>query len=360
MVKNTENQTKFTTLINSIGYSGFNVTAIKKGLEYFLIKKDKKNFMLCLEELYLFSQFCEDEKEQKIANGIISSLVNKLIMLFDEEISFIEIDKYLLVRKFLELFESDNKNFKYLGIVSDILFDCQLSKRNISSRIFFKYSDKLEEDLSDEQLFKQFKIYFEKDDEECLKYMYKILDNNKIGKKRIFNRRENIYMIWEYLSNLELDENLKKVLDYKLNNFYNRRNKSRHLFLSSVVDMCMNKNDYENKLDELENKYEIKQDVKVKKKKRDTLDLESVYFLGQNNKLKIEEDENKYFNSEWNDFYYNFIPPKEKRSSKKSKNKIKKETIDKESDEEINLEKISENSLSDEESNKSESKVKVL
>merc|ERR1711918_198916 len=115
------------------------------------------------------------------------------------------------------------------------------------------------------------------------------------------------------------------------------RNKSRHLFLSSVVDMCMFKNDYENKLDELENKYEIKQDVKVKKKKRDILDLESINF---NKESKNDEEENKYFNSEWNDFYFNFIPPKEKRSSKKSK-KIKKETIDKDSDEEINLDKIS-------------------
>ena len=355
MSKNTENQTKFTTLINSIGYSGYNVTAIKKGLEYFLRNKDKKNFMLCLEELYLFSQFCKDEKEEKIANGILSSIKNKLILLFDEELSFIEIDKYLLVKKILDSFES-NKNFKYLSVVSDILFDCQLSKRNISGKIFFTYSDTPNEDLSDENLFKQFKIYFEKDDDECLKYMYKILDNNNLGKKRIFNRRENIYMIWEYLSNLELDDNIKKVLDYKLNNFYNRRNKSRHLFLSSVVDMCMFKNDYENKLDELENKYEIKQDVKVKKKKRDILDLESINF---NKESKNDEEENKYFNSEWNDFYWNFIPPKEKRSSKKSK-KIKKEIIDKESDEEINLDKISDDSLSDEESDKGECKVKVL
>jgi hypothetical protein len=57
--------------------------------------------MLCLEELYLFSQFCKDEKEEKIANGILSSIKNKLIILFDEELSFIEIDKYLLVRKIL-------------------------------------------------------------------------------------------------------------------------------------------------------------------------------------------------------------------------------------------------------------------
>ena len=355
MSKNTENQTKFTTLINSIGYSGYNVTAIKKGLEYFLRNKDKKNFMLCLEELYLFSQFSEGEKEEKISNGILSSIKNKLIILFDEELSFIEIDKYLLIRKFLDSFEL-NKSFKYLSIVSDILFDCQLSKRNISSKKFFTYSDTIEENLSDEHLFKQFKIYFEKDDEECLKYMYKILDNNKIGKKRIFNRRENIYMIWEYLKNLDLDENIKKVLDYKLNKFYNRRNKSRHLFLSSVVDMCMFKDDYENKLDELEKKYEIKQDVKVKKKKREILDLETVNF---NKESKNDEEENKYFNSEWNDFYFNFIPSKEKRSSKKSKN-IKKETIDKDSEEEVILDKISDGSLSDEDSDKGVCKVKVL
>merc|ERR1712031_14509 len=133
--------------------------------------------------------------------------------------------------------------------------------------------------------------------------------------------------IWEYLSNLNLDENIKKVLDYKLNNFYNRRNKSRHLFLSSVVDMCMYKDDYENKLDELEKKYEIKQDVKVKKKKRETLDLESVYFSGENNKLKINEEGNKYLNPEWNDFYFNFIPPKEKEVVKNQKKLRKKQLI---------------------------------
>ena len=32
--------------------------------------------------------------------------------------------------------------------------------------------------------------------------------------------------------------------------------------------MCMYKDDYENKLDELEKKYEIKQDVKVKKEEK--------------------------------------------------------------------------------------------
>lgn len=36
MVKTKENQTKFTTLINSIGYSGYSVTKLKQGLEIFL------------------------------------------------------------------------------------------------------------------------------------------------------------------------------------------------------------------------------------------------------------------------------------------------------------------------------------
>ena len=48
---------------------------------------------------------------------------------------------------------------------------------------------KPEEDLSDEHLFKKFKIYFEKDDEECLKYMYKIFDNNNSRKEYLIDVR---------------------------------------------------------------------------------------------------------------------------------------------------------------------------
>ena len=46
--------------------------------------------------IYLVS-FQKMRTKKKLQMEYLSSIVNKLIILFDEELSFIEIDKYLLV-----------------------------------------------------------------------------------------------------------------------------------------------------------------------------------------------------------------------------------------------------------------------
>merc|ERR1711988_133347 len=167
-----------------------------------------------------------------------------------------------MIRNYLKEF-SEKKDFKFLKIVTDILFDSKLSKRNNYGKAFYLKSDDFSEDLTDEESFKKFKELFESKDNNCLKYMYKILENNNSGKKRIFRNRK--------------DNNIKKVLEYKINNFFDKRNKNRFLFLSSAVDLCMFKEDYENKLQDLEKKYFDKDNYKIKKKKRDKLNLDDIY-----------------------------------------------------------------------------------
>lgn len=353
MVKAVENQIKFTTLINSISFSGHNIINLKRGLEIFLRKNNYEKFVLCLEELYLFNEFSKSEKEKAIAKGILSSIVNKLNMLMDEEILFLEVDRYILVKKYLDKFETDDYNFKYLLIVSKILFDSKLSKRNNYSRSFWMTDES--DDLPDDESFIKFKQLFENQDEECLKYMFKILDNNNSGKKRIFNRKDNIYMIWEYLLNLNNDSNISKVLNYRLNNFFNRRNKNRHLFLSSSVDLCMYRHNY--KSEDLETKYEDEgTNHKIKKKKRENIDLESYFHEISENNIKLEdffkienEDDDEYFREEWKE---KFITSQNKNSKKKeSKKKTKSSKSDvkcnnnilkNDSDEEISINNLSE------------------
>lgn len=365
MVKTKENQIKFTTLINSIGYSGYSVTKLKQGLEVFLRNRDKKNFNLCLEELYLFSNFSETDKEKKISNGILSSIANKLILLFEEEISFIEVDKYIKVREYLSKF-SEDKNFKYLKTVSNILFDCELSKRTNYGKSYFKLAISSDDKkLSDDELFIKFKQLFENSDEECLKYMYNILENNNCGTKRLFNRKDNIYMIWDYLMNLANEENIKKVLNFKLNNFFDKRNKYRYLFLASAVDLCLFKDDYVNKFDDLENKYLEKDNIKIKMKKRDNLNLNSVYnvtdFKSKDEFYKIENE--NYLSEEWRE---SFLNEKKEEGVKELKNKKKafiksKNMIDNDSDDSIELNNDSDDSSSDEEIiNKKLCKVKLV
>lgn len=366
MVTNIENQTKFTTLINSIGYSGYDVIKLKQGLEIYLRKNDKKNFLLCLEELFLFNNFSESDDEKKISNGILSSIVNKLILLNEEEVSFIEVDKYILIRDYLKEF-SEKKDFKFLKIVTDILFDSKLSKRNNYGKAFYLKSDDFSEDLTDEDSFKKFKELFESKDNDCLMYMYKISENNNSGKKRIFrNRKDNIYMIWEYLMSLDNHDNIKKVLEYKINNFFDKRNKNRILFLSSAVDLCMHKEDYENKLEELNKKYFDKDNYKIKKKKRDKLNLDNIYKvtdeISKDEFYKLENECDDYLIESWKKCFLN-EKKEEDVKKKKSKKKVtkKKEVIDKDSDEEIDLKNLSENSDSDNECLESKlSSIKIV
>lgn len=366
MVTNIENQTKFTTLINSIGYSGYDVIKLKQGLEIYLRKNDKKNFILCLEELFLFNNFSESDDEKKISNGILSSIVNKLILLNEEEVSFIEVDRYIMIRDYLKEF-SEKKDFKFLKIVTDILFDSKLSKRNNYGKAFYLKSDDFSEDLTDEDSFKKFKELFESKDNECLKYMYKISENNNSGKKRIFrNRKDNIYMIWEYLMSLDNHDNIKKVLEYKINNFFDKRNKNRILFLSSAVDLCMHKEDYENKLEELNKKYFDKDNYKIKKKKRDKLNLDDIYKvtdeISKDEFYKLENECDDYLIESWKECFLN-EKKEEDLKKKKSKKKVtkKKEVIDKDSDEEIDLKNLSDDSDSDNECLESKfSSIKIV
>lgn len=363
MVKTTENHIKFTTLINSIGYSGYSVTKLKQGLEIFLRNGDKKKFNLCLEELYLFKYFSKTDNENKISNGILSSIVNKLILLFEEEISFVEVDKFLKVREYLSKF-SEDKDYKYLKIVSNILFDSKLSKRNNYGKSYLK----LDEDLPDEELFIKFKQLFEDDDEECLKYMYKILNNNNCGKKRFYNRKDNIYIIWDYLTKLENEDNIKKVLEFKLNNFFDKRNKNRYLFLASAVDLCLFKDDYVNKFDDLECKYLEKDNISnLKKKNREKLNLDRVYNLDESSKdefYKIENEDEQYLREEWRE---SFLAEKKEEGIKELKNKRKalskkeKDTIDNDSEESIDLKILSnDNSSDDEDLNNKLNNVHIL
>jgi hypothetical protein len=260
-----------------------------------------------------------------------------------------------MIRDYLKDF-SEKKDFKFLKIVTDILFDSKLSKRNNYAKAFYLKSDDFSEDLTDEESFKKFKELFEKKDNECLKYMFKILENNNSGKKRIFrNRKDNIYMIWEYLMSIDNHNNIKKVLEHKINNFFDKRNKNRFLFLSSAVDLCMYNEDYENKLEELDKKYFDKENYKIKKKKRDKLNLDDIYKvtdeISKDEFYKLENECDDYLIESWKECFLNEKKEENIKVKKTSKKKVtkKKEVIDNNSDEEIDLKNLSENSDSENE-----------
>ena len=45
-----------------------------------------------------------------MAKGIITNMLNRIIVMMDEELLFIEVERYLVLRKLIENFDNDRKN----------------------------------------------------------------------------------------------------------------------------------------------------------------------------------------------------------------------------------------------------------
>ena len=72
--------------------------------------------------------------------------------------------------------------------------------------------------------------------------MFKIFNGKKKGDKVRFRRKDNIYMIWEYLFNNKLvkkNKYINKVLNYKLVEFYKLNRGERFMFLVNSIDLVM-------------------------------------------------------------------------------------------------------------------------
>ena len=85
----------------------------------------------CVGEIYLFQVYAKSDVEKRATKGIISNLLNRLIIMLDEEMLFAECEKYLLVRRYMEDFEKSNRgDFK-------CLFKRLLTSDHLSLKVFF-------------------------------------------------------------------------------------------------------------------------------------------------------------------------------------------------------------------------------
>ena len=99
------NMMKWRTCFSSISYFGYKLDILKSGVQKYLRRREFEKMVWCVAEIYLFQALKTTEQHEKATKGIITNLINRLIVMMDEELLFIEVEKYLLVRKYMELFE---------------------------------------------------------------------------------------------------------------------------------------------------------------------------------------------------------------------------------------------------------------
>ena len=236
----------FRTCFSSVSFNGYKLDILKSAVQKYLRRREFDKMVWCVAEIYLFQVYAKTDAEKRATKGIISNLLNRLIIMLDEEMLFVECEKYLVVRRYMEEFEKSNRgNFDYLYKICDVMCGARMIRRNSDIRGYWspgKKNVKVDNGYeSDDYCFVKFKEKFETDDPECFLWMLKIFNKGEEGDIVRYRRKENIYMIWEYLfdrKNIKNNEVLRKCLEYRFEEFKKKRSE-RFIFLSASIDIAM-------------------------------------------------------------------------------------------------------------------------
>ena len=230
MMKPTASKIAFRTCFSSRSFNGYKLDILKSAVQKYLRRREFHKMVWCVGEIYLFQVYAKSDAEKRATKGIISNLINRLIIMLDEEMLFAECEKYVLVRRYMEDFEkSDRRNFECLFKICDVMCGARMIRRNSDIRGYWSSRNKTLKidngDSTDEYYFEKFKEKFEENDSECFIWMFKIFYRGAEGEVVRSRRKENIYMIWEYLfsrENIKNNEVLRRCLEYRLKEFYKK------------------------------------------------------------------------------------------------------------------------------------------
>tara|TARA_B110000858_G_scaffold91315_1_gene105505 strand:- start:1144 stop:3108 length:1965 start_codon:yes stop_codon:yes gene_type:complete len=347
---------KYRTCFSSISQNGYKLDILKSGMQKYLRRKQFGDMVWCAYEIYKFELYACTEKQQKACNAIITNLINRIIVMMDEELLFAETERYIVLREMIEKFQENRKSSgETLILMCKCLVEGRISRRNSDLRSWWSHRI-INEDygLDDTVYFERFVECFERKDDECFKWMFKIFKGEKKGDTVRYRRKDNIYMVWEYLFDtnvVKANSVYKKVMDYKLNEFFKLGRGERFMFLCSCIDMAMKCNTPEDKSREiLSNLRELYVhgrwiDADLLKKCNEYIQIDDYCIdmhtsqgrkMGKNKAdfakegcVVVDEDK-EFYVREWRDYYIqekldNPIKIRKKKSLKNKKTKKKEE-----------------------------------
>ena len=275
---------KWRTCFSSISYFGYKLDILKSALQKYLRRREEKKMLWCLGEIYLFHTLARTKQQKQCARGIITNVINRLIIMMDEEMLFTEWYKYLICKSLLAKFEKSKRNdFISLVKVCKILLASEMLRLNDDIRAYFdrgmrclgvKKPKKIYKSIentgtlnsfgfmiSEDPILKKvyvckktgdeedalvdmanFIYYFERKDPNCFYWVFELYSKGSKGKKgaRRFRRRSCEYIIWEYLFQKCGDnEYLNKYVQYKLEEYFVKNRGERAIWLTASVMAVM-------------------------------------------------------------------------------------------------------------------------
>jgi hypothetical protein len=255
----------YRTCFSSVSHHGYKLDVLKSGMQKYLRRKKLPEMIWCALEIFKFELWSESDTEKKMAKGIITNMLNRIIVMMDEELLFIEVERYLVLRKLIENFDNDRKNgMKWLVYICHCLQDGKLSRHASDIRAYWDYRFRLDPENAgnqkkydkerldeygekiDDYHYEKFLDCFKKNDDGMHFWLFKIFNGGRKSKKYVFRKKkENINKIWKMLFDLEFVHYqkynkglVKKLLEYKFDEFNkNKTRGERFMFLVNCIEL---------------------------------------------------------------------------------------------------------------------------
>lgn len=326
-------QMKWRTCFSSISQSGYKLDILKSALQKYLRRRETDKMLWCLSEIYLFKKLASVETEKKACKGIISNMLNRLIIMMDEEMLFAEVGKYVKCMEWVKIFEdSGREDFKVVVKICKTMLGARMLRRNSDIYSYWWKAKNANANANENEnvnAMKRFTDAFENGNNECYYWAFVLFHSEEKGKSR-FRRKDVVYEIWEYLfEKVKTDETLRVCLEMKLKQFFVKNRSERHIWLSSAISIVLHKD----KVDVKEWNIEVTDDEVAelfrdrKKLKIDDYAIDMHCSAGRQLGKKhadfgmvgcvVVDEDKEYYNEEWRDVYIDLkVNPKPKAKAK--------------------------------------------
>jgi hypothetical protein len=276
IIKNRENKNiglmKPGSVFNCKSFFGYKLDVVKSGIQKYLRRRELEKMIWNVVEMDLFSRL-----EDKSAIGIRSNLMNRLIVMLDEELCFCDWVSFLKCSRLLEEWNKNGrKDQKSLIVICKILVKSEMLRLASDVNGYYRKGVKgkfekgsvdiskyVKRGDSEEivKLFSKFVELFEEGNEDFFYYSQEIYNRKENGRMRKFfgkRKRGAEYIIWEYLfDKCEDNEFLEECLKRRLEAFYARSRKERNIFLINALLLVFNKETIDWSSEKLEERDEI-------------------------------------------------------------------------------------------------------
>jgi hypothetical protein len=241
--------------------SGYQIDVVKSAMQKYLRRREAMKMKWCAIEIYKF-KFGDDKR----GSDIFTNLINRLIVMLDEELCSDEVNRYLEVDDSLEKLKTEvdfGKGVVILSEICDILcsgkmlrlcndigcyFNREMETEDYKGNICF-----YDENLEFTRFMRIFIGFFEEKNPNCYYWLFKIYNMTGKSKTVRYRRREYVYGIWSYLEKyIGKNEKMRICFDNRIKVFHQKDKKERYMFLIAMVNICMYRDEIDWDSDEVE------------------------------------------------------------------------------------------------------------